>query len=182
LWRRGFASAIDWTLVFVLFLLLGYPLGMIETLGDAIGGPPGRVLFYGAEVAALAVVPAYFTYFLSTGHTLGMRALDIHVFSHRSGREPNVVRAFARALLALGFFYASLKAYALIQDEEELTRREELWRDFTVTVSAVALLGHVWKAADPDGRTLWDRLFGLIVVEDVVPTSMPSRLWSPWGT
>jgi hypothetical protein len=35
---------------------------------------------------------------------------------------------------------------------------------------------------DRSGRTLWDRLTGLAVVEDIVPTSMPDRLWSPWGT
>jgi hypothetical protein len=35
---------------------------------------------------------------------------------------------------------------------------------------------------DPAGRGLWDRLFGLAVIEDMVPSSMPERLWTPWGT
>jgi uncharacterized RDD family membrane protein YckC len=185
LWRRGTASALDWFLVFVLFILAGYPLGMIETLGDAIGGPAGRILFYGAEALALAIVPAYFAYFLATGHTLGMRALDIHVFSHGSGREPHLVQAVARSLLALLFFYFSFKAYTLVRGfhgNEGLSEREELWRDVALTVVGVAVLGNLWKLADPDGRTLWDRLVGLVVVEDVVPASMPGRLWSPWGT
>jgi uncharacterized RDD family membrane protein YckC len=187
LWRRGFASTIDWTLAFVLFLIGGFPFGMIETLGDAIGGPFGDILFYGAEALALAIVPAYFAYFLATGHTLGMRALDIHVFAHGTGREPHIVRAIARSLLALGFFYAFFKAYTLIrgfhgEDGNTLTAEEERWRDFAVTVCAVGVLGNLWQLADRKGRTLWDRLFGLVVVEDVVPASMPGRLWSPWGT
>jgi uncharacterized RDD family membrane protein YckC len=167
-------------MVFVLFLLASYPLGMIETLGKAIGGIYGDVVFYGAEALALAVVPAYFAYFFSTGSTLGMRALDIHLFSHGSGRAAHPVRAVARALLSLAFLFASLKAYALTRSVEELTARDELWRDLAVTVTVVAVLGNLWKLFDADGRTLWDRLAGLVVVEDVVPASMPDRLWSRW--
>ena len=49
-------------------------------------------------------------------------------------------------------------------------------------VAARAIAGGLWKLVDREGRTLWDRLFGLVVVEDVVPATMPDRLWSPWGT
>jgi uncharacterized RDD family membrane protein YckC len=179
------ASAIDWILVFVAFLIVSIPLGMIETLGRTIGGLFGDAVVYLVDALALGVVVAYFGYFLSTGHTMGMRALDIHVFSHATGREPHVVRAVARSLLSLAFFLATFKAYTLIRGfhgNEGLTDREEAWRDLAVTVSTVALVGGLWKIADPEGRTLWDRLTGLVVVEDVVPTSMPGRLWSPWGT
>jgi uncharacterized RDD family membrane protein YckC len=185
LWRRAAASAIDWILVFVAFLIVSIPLGMIETLGRTIGGLFGDAVVYFVDALALGVVVVYFGYFLSTGHTMGMRALDIHVFSHASGREPHVVRAVTRSLLSLAFFLATFKAYTLIRGfhgNEGLTDREETWRDLAVTVSTVALVGGLWKIADPEGRTLWDRLTGLVVVEDVVPTSMPGRLWSPWGT
>jgi uncharacterized RDD family membrane protein YckC len=179
------ASGIDWGLAFVLFLIASYPLGMIETLGDAVGGAVGWILFYGSEALALAVAPLYFVYFLATGHTLGMRALDIHVFSHGGGREPHIIQAVARSLLALLFFYCSLKAYTLVRGfhgNEGLSAREELWRDVSLTIVGVAILGNLWKLVDPDGRTIWDRLVGLVVVEDVVPASMPGRLRSPWGT
>jgi uncharacterized RDD family membrane protein YckC len=185
LWRRAVASAIDWTLVFVAFLIVSIPLGMIETLGRAIGGLPGDALVYLVDALALGVVVAYFGYFLSTGHTMGMRALDIHVFSHATGRESHLVRAVARSCLSLVFFLAAFKAYTLTRGwhgNEGLTHREETWRDLAATVATVALVGGLWKIADPEGRTLWDRLAGLVVVEDVVPTSMPGRLWSPWGT
>jgi uncharacterized RDD family membrane protein YckC len=185
LWRRAFASAIDWILVFVAFLIVSIPLGMIETVGRTIGGHFGDALVYLVDALALGVVVAYFGYFLSTGHTMGMRALDIHVFSHGTGREPHPIRAVIRSLFSLAFFLATFKAYTLIRGwhgNEGLTDKEETWRDLAVTVSSVAALGGLWKIADPEGRTLWDRLSGLVVVEDVVPTSMPGRLWSPWGT
>jgi uncharacterized RDD family membrane protein YckC len=185
LWRRAAASAIDWTLVFVAFLIVSIPLGMIETVGRTIGGLFGDALVYLVDALALGVVVAYFGYFLSTGHTMGMRALDIHVFSHGTGREPHPVRAVTRSLFSLAFFLATFKAYTLIRGwhgNEGLTDREETWRDLAGTVSTVALVGGLWKIADPEGRTLWDRLTGLVVVEDVVPTSMPGRLRSPWGT
>jgi uncharacterized RDD family membrane protein YckC len=185
LWRRGVASAIDWTLVFIAFLIVSIPLGMIETLGRAIGGLPGDVLVYLVDTLALSVVVAYFGYFLSTGHTMGMRALDIHVFSHATGRDPHLVRAVARSCFSLAFFLASFKAYTLTRGwhgNDGLSGWEETWRDLAATVSTVALVGGLWKLADPEGRTLWDRLAGLVVVEDVVPTSMSGRLWTPWGT
>lgn len=183
LWRRAVASAVDWALVFVLALLVGYPLGMIETLGKAVGGPFGDAIFYAGEVAALAVVPVYFAYFLSTGHTLGMRALDIHVFSYGSGREPHLAQAAARSVLAVGFFLAAVNAYGLLRGRPDgLSGMEETWRSVAVTGVLAALAGGLLKLVDAEGRTLWDRLFGLIVVEDVVPASMPDRLWSPWST
>jgi len=49
-------------------------------------------------------------------------------------------------------------------------------------VASIAFFGHLWQLRDPAGRGLWDRLFGLAVIEDMVPSSMPERLWTPWGT
>jgi hypothetical protein len=49
-------------------------------------------------------------------------------------------------------------------------------------VAGASLLGQLWMLVDGEGRTLWDRLTGLVVVEDIVPASMPERLWSPWRT
>jgi uncharacterized RDD family membrane protein YckC len=185
LWRRGVASGIDWVLAFVAFLLLSIPFGILQTLGDAVGGPAGDVLVVLAQSLALGVVVAYFTYFLSTGSTLGMRAMDIHVFAHGSGREPHLARAFARSLLALGFFLATIDAYRLIRGyhgPEGLSDAEELLKNVALAAAGVALAGQLWKLLDPHGRTLWDRLTGIVVVEDVVPTGMPDRLWTPWGT
>jgi uncharacterized RDD family membrane protein YckC len=184
LWRRGVASGVDWTLAFFSFLIVGYPLGMIQTLGDAIGGITSDLIFLITQIAGAGVIVGYFAYFFYTGHTLGMRALDIHVFSARTGRDPHPVRATIRGLLAFAFFIAAIDAYGLSRGgyAEELTSKQALWRTIALSVTGAALAGQLWKLVDPAGKTLWDRLTGLVVVEDVVPTSMPDRLWSPWGT
>jgi uncharacterized RDD family membrane protein YckC len=183
LWRRVAASALDWILAFTLYIIASYPLGIIQTLGDAMGGALADAVFVLTNAVAVGVFAAYFAYFFATGHTLGMRALDIHVFSHGSGREPHLVRASARALLSVGFFLATVNAYGLLRGHPDgLTDTEEIWRSVAVTGALVAAAGGLWKVVDPEGRSLWDRLFGLVVVEDVVPASMPGRLWSPWGT
>lgn len=182
-WRRAVASTLDWILVFTLYIIASYPIGVIQTTGDAVGGFVADLTFVLTQAAALGVVAAYFAYFFASGHTLGMRALDIHVFSHGSGREPQILQAAARALLSVGFFLATVNAYGLLRGQsDELTSTEEMWRNVATAGVLVAIAGQLWKFVDPDGRTLWDRLFGLVVVEDVVPTSMPGRLWSPWGT
>jgi uncharacterized RDD family membrane protein YckC len=181
-WRRVVASTLDWILVFVLYFIASYPLGMLQTLGDAVGGTVGDLMFVLTHAAVLGVVAVYFAHFFATGHTLGMRALDIHVFSHGSGRDPHLVQASARALLSVGFFLATVNTYGLQLGQQALTDREEMWRTFAVAGVLLAVAGNLWKFVDSDGRTLWDRLFGLVVVEDVVPATMPDRLWSPWGT
>lgn len=178
------ASAVDWVLVFVAFLIAGFPLGMIQTLGDAFGGIAADVIFVLTQIAGAGVVVAYFAYFLASGHTLGMRAADIHVFSARSGRDPHPFRAFMRALLSLVFFLAVIDAYGLSRGSyaDDLTSKQALWRTVALAITAIVLAGQLWKLVDPAGRTLWDRLTGLVVVEDIIPTGMPDRLWSPWGT
>lgn len=185
LWRRGTAAAVDWTLAGVCYLLVLIPLGVIQTLGLEFGGPGGSAVFWLAQAAALAVLLAYFTYFISSGHTLGMRALDIHVFAHRTGREPGRSRSFARALVGLGLATGALNAYAYLTGEPFLGQFSAFERRVGSVATAVALVGltgQLWKLVDPSGRTAWDRLTGLVVVEDIVPASMPDRLWSPWGT
>lgn len=183
--RRTLASALDWGIVFVLFFIVSYPLGMIQTIGETLGGAAADAFTALTEALGLGVVVAYFTWFFASGHTLGMRALDIHLFSYGSGREPHPVRAFARGLLALGFFLATVDAYGLSTGGYRgggLSDAQASWRGAAVAGAALAFTGAVWKLVDPQGRTLWDRLFGLVVVEEVVPASMPDRLWTPWGT
>src|SRR5215212_4795688 len=71
LWRRGAASTLDWVLVFFSFIILSYPLGMIQTLGDALGGVWADLIFDLTQAVGLGFVAGYFAYFFLTGHTLG---------------------------------------------------------------------------------------------------------------
>jgi uncharacterized RDD family membrane protein YckC len=185
LWRRVVAAALDWFLVFILFLLVGYPLGMIQTLGDALGGTAHTVISAVTQAIGLGVIVAYFAWLNASGHTLGMRALDIHLFDHRTGKEPDPVRASLRGVLSVGFFLAAIDAYGLSSGAYRhggLTDTQSNWRIAAIAGVVIAVVGGLWKLVDPEGRTLWDRLFGLVMVEEVVPASMPDRLWSPWGT
>jgi uncharacterized RDD family membrane protein YckC len=185
LWRRVIAAALDWFLVFVLILIASYPLGLIQALGDALGGTARAVLNGATQALGLGVIVAYFAWFNASGHTLGMRALDIHLFEYRTGWQPHPFRAGLRSLLSLGFFLAAIDAYGLSSGayrEGGLTDAQASGRMAAIAGVALAIIGGLWKLVDPEGRTLWDRLFGLVVVEEVVPTSMPDRLWSPWGT
>jgi uncharacterized RDD family membrane protein YckC len=185
LWRRIAGASIDWSLVFVLFILASYPLGMIQTLGNELGGTAQTAITALTDALGLGVVVAYFMWFDASGATLGMRALDIHLFSYRTGREPHLLQAGLRSLLSLGFFLASIDAYGLSAGAYRhggLTDAQSHWRLAAIAGVVLAVVGGLWKLIDPEGRTLWDRLFGLVVVEEVVPTSMPDRLWSPWGT
>jgi uncharacterized RDD family membrane protein YckC len=184
LWRRICAAALDWTSVFVVFLIASYPIGMLQTLASAVGGNVEVAIVDLTQALGLGIVLAYFGWFVSTGHTLGMRAFDIHVFAHGTGRDPHPLRAIARSLLSVGFFLATIDAYGLSTGayKEGLTDAQATWRTAALTGVGLALAGGLWCLVDPRGRTVWDRLFGLVVVEDVVPASMPDRLWSPWGT
>jgi len=141
------------------------------------------VLFVVAQALALSVLVGYFTAMLASGHTMGMRTLDIHVVATGSGREPSRWRALARSLVALVFAVAAINTYAyFFSFDSDFTPFERLVAAVAVPVATIALVGQLWMLVDRSGRTLWDRLTGLAVVEDIVPTSMPDRLWSPWGT
>lgn len=185
LWRRGLASALDWALAGIVYLLLLIPVGILEAIAELLGGAAGRALTTFGHVAAISAILAYFTFLLRSGHTMGMRALDIHVIAYGHGREPGFGRSLVRALLALLLGGALLNAYAYLGGWEGIGGLSSFQRsvgEAAVIVTAVGLLGQLWMLVDGEGRTLWDRLTGLAVIEDIVPASMPDRLWSPWRT
>lgn len=183
LWRRLVAAVVDWVAVISCYLIANIPLGMIERVSEELGRAAEATVFVAIQAAALTVVAGYFAFFLHTGSTLGMRAVDIHVVSHGSGEPPGLVASVWRSLLAVAFFLASFTAYTYLfgRYDGSLTRFEELVRAGAIGLATVALAGHLWKLVDEAGRSMWDRAAGLIVVEDIVPNSMPDRLWAPWG-
>ena len=185
LWRRGLASALDWGLAGVAYLLLLIPAGALDAIGELVGGAAGLSLTVLGQVIAVSAIVVYFTFLLKSGHTMGMRALDIHVRAHDEGREPGLVRSFARALLALLLGVAVINAYSYLQGRPplgEFSSFEQTVGETAVVVAGAGVVGQLWMLVDGEGRTLWDRLTGLVVVEDIVPASMPERLWSPWRT
>ena len=183
--RRRFVGAlIDWTIVTVCYLLVEIPLGVVQATGDEVGGVVFVVLFVLTQAAALAVIAGYFGFFLSTGHTLGMRAVDIHVVGAQVGHAPAVARAAGRGVLSVVFFLATFTAYTFVlgQYDTPLSTFHQVSRSASILVASLAFFGQLWQLWDRGGRSLWDRLVGVAVIEDMVPASMPDRLWSPWGT
>ena len=182
--RRFVAGLVDWLIVTVCYLIVEIPLGVVQATADEIGGAVFGVVFVLTQAAALAVVAGYFAFFFGTGHTLGMRAADIHVVGVDSGRSPTLARSAARGVLAVVFFLASFTAYTYLlgRYDTPLSTFHEVSRAVSIAVASAAVVGHLWQLRDRAGRSLWDRLFGIAVIEDMVPSSMPDRLWSPWGS
>jgi uncharacterized RDD family membrane protein YckC len=182
--RRLVGGLVDWTIVTVVFLIAQIPLGVIQATGDEIGGITFWSLFFLTQAAGLAIVAGYFTFFFSTGHTLGMRAADIHVVAARTGRSPALARAAGRGVLAVVFFLASFTAYTFVLGNYDtpLSTFHQVSRAVSIAIASLAFFGHIWQLRDRAGRGIWDRLCGLAVIEDMVPSSMPERLWTPWGT
>ena len=183
IWRRLVAGTVDWVGVITSYLIVNIPLGMIERVAEELGSVVEGVVFVAVQAAALSVVAGYFAFFFNAGSTLGMRAVDIHVVSHASGEPPRLLATVWRGLVSVVFFLASVTAYMYLfgHYDSPLTNFEEIARAGSIGIASVALVGHLWKLFDEAGRSVWDRAAGLIVVEDIVPTSMPDRLWAPWG-
>lgn len=182
--RRLVGGIVDWTIVTVWYLIVNIPLGVLQATADQVGGIVFWVAVVLTQAAALATVAGYFAFFFGTGHTLGMRAADIHIVDARSGQSPALARSAARGVLSVVFFVASFTAYTYVLGHYDtpLTTFYEIARAVSITVACVALFGHVWQFRDRDGRSLWDRLLGLAVIEDMIPATMADRLWTPWGT
>ncbi len=168
----------------VCYLIAEIPLGVIQATADEVGGVVFGIVFGLTQAAALAIIAGYFAFFFATGHTLGMRALDIHVVGAKDGRSPGLARAAGRGVLAVIFFLASFTAYTFVLGNYDtpLSTFHQVSRTVSITVASLAFFGHLWQLRDPGGRSLWDRFCGLAVIEDMVPSSMPERLWTPWGT
>jgi uncharacterized RDD family membrane protein YckC len=181
--RRIVAGIVDWTIVIVAYLIVEIPLGVLQATGAEVGGIVNAVVFVVTQAAGLAVVAGYFAFFIATGHTLGMRAVDIHVVGAQTGRTPTLARAAARGVLAVVFFLATFTAYTFVLGNYDtpLSTFHQVTRVASIVVTCIALSGHLWQLLDPSGRSVWDRVAGLAVIEDMVPSSMPDRLWSPWG-
>jgi uncharacterized RDD family membrane protein YckC len=182
--RRVVAGMIDWAIVTVWYLVANIPLGVLQATANEIGGVVYVTVLLLTQAAALAVIAGYFAFFFATGHTLGMRAADIHVVDARTGGNPTLGRAVARSLLSVVFFVASFTAYTYVLGHYDtpLSTFHEVARAASIAVAAIAFAGHMWQLPDRAGRSVWDRVAGLAVIEDMVPASMPDRLWSPWGT
>ncbi len=189
-WRRVAAGAIDWTLCYVAFLVVSIPLGAVQALGAVswregdFGGLPGQVLFVVTQLLTVAPVIAYFGLLLPTSQTLGMNALELRVVSTKTGRAPSYVTAILRGVLATvmaaSFYVTYLVATGF--DSRELDATSSRILDaahvlvFAGAASALAMM------LTPASRSLFDRLFGTAVIDDLEAVTPRMGPWGPLDT
>ena len=183
--RRLVAGLVDWMIVTVFFLIAQIPLGVLQATGDEIGGITSWSVFFLTQAAGLAIVAGYFAFFFSTGHT-ARDARSGHP-RRRGGDRPEPcarARRTAEESSPSIFFLASFTAYTFLLGNYDtplstvppgVARSLDRGRLNRVPRPPVA-------AARPGRARALGPPRGLAVIEDLVPSSMPERLWTPWGT
>jgi hypothetical protein len=174
--RRLGAAAIDWVLCGALLVLVAvfvaFPMEAIAR--DDFGNVSNDALWKVARGALAVPVLLYFGFFLRTGHTLGMRALDFHVRVARTGTAPGLARSAVRACFAVllaASVYVAWFGHFMKPPAPEDPYRPYYWEPAHVTIvtaewiTVVAVLGKLWSWVDRSGRSLWDHMFGLAFVE-----------------
>jgi len=188
LWRRAVAATIDWGMVYITFLIVSIPLGIVQSLGRVsweagdFGGRPGHIVFVTAELLTVVPVLGYWILLLPTSQTLGMRAADIRSVAKRSGRGISYLRATLRAVVATTFAFA---AYVVsmretsFQHEDALDHTSQLIVDASYVLFAVGCLSVLLIIVTPTRRSLVDRLFGTAMLDELEAVDPHMGPWGP---
>ena len=186
--RRLAAGAVDWVLCWVIFLLASIVGGIVQGVGVTIvdeGGPGvvlGVLLVVLSQLVIAAPIVAYFSVYWSLGSTLGMRALDIELVQDRTGLPPTWRRTVPRAVIAFLIALAVLNVYfAYSGGVDELDAFERALAAASVAVAAVGIAAKALLLVDPRRRSAFDRLFGLVYVEEFVYTDARPSPWIDAG-
>jgi uncharacterized RDD family membrane protein YckC len=185
-WRRAAAATVDWVVCYLLFLLVAIPLGMLQTLGTVsreegdFGGVPGHILQVTAQTLTVVPVVAYWTLLLPTSQTYGMRLMDMRRVSMRSGRAPSYVAAAVRGVIATamaGAFYAVYLNTTAFRDAA-LDDTSSFLLDASYVLAGIGCVSALVLLLTPTHRSLLDRLFGTIAVDELEATAPH---FGPWG-
>jgi uncharacterized RDD family membrane protein YckC len=174
-WRRLVAGTVDWGICFVTYLVIGIPLGVVEALGATMyddrtfGRLPGAALAVVAQVLSFIPFVAYFAYLWPTSQTFGMRVMDIRLVCAGTGRGPSRRRAILRAVIAM---VVAAGVYLVVMRETsfEKSHLDHLSRVLMTGAYALAIVAGVsalTSLVSPTGRSLFDRIFGTVVVDDL---------------
>jgi uncharacterized RDD family membrane protein YckC len=185
-WRRAVAGAVDWGLCYVIYVIVSIPLGVVQAVGTTsredgdLGGVPGGIAVVLAELLSFAPLIAYFAVLLPTSQTFGMRLMDIRSVSIRTGRalsrRMSIVRGISATAMAVGVYIVFLRETSF--EKEELDRLSRVVFDAASLLAALGGVSALVMMVTPTRRSLFDRLFGTAVVDDleaVVP------IIGPWG-
>jgi hypothetical protein len=184
--RRVGAGAIDWLICGVIFVIASIVAGVFEAVGAVsftagdLRGIPGSALITVSQVIVAAPVVAYFAYYWTTGATLGMRALDFELTREETGRPPGWRRTVPRGALAFVLALAVDNVYLVLAGEPlgEYSTAERIAITVSVVLVALLLVAKAWMLVDGRGRSLLDRLFGLVYVEELVFTRDRTLPWT----
>ena len=185
--RRLAAGGIDWLLCWVVFLIASIVAGIVQGVGFAsldvggVGTPLGIALIVLSQLIVAASIAAYFAYYWTTGSTLGTRALDFELVVDATGRPPSWSRTVPRAIIACLLALAILNVYFAWSGrstDEPLNAYERTLVAASFVVAAIGVAAKAWLVLDPRRRSVFDRLFGLVFVEEFVYTKARP---SPWA-
>lgn len=180
--RRFRAGGLDWAICVVLYLLASIPAGMLQ-IGSTVAGAASGALDATAQALVLVAPAAYLTGYLRTGHTLGMRALDLHVRVAATGERPGWLRSAGRSLLSVLFGAATyLTSLGLSGPPtvEGWSPRERTVLVASYTLALAGLAGTLWALPDGRRQTLWDKLFGLVRLDDLTSAAADAERYSLW--
>jgi hypothetical protein len=185
--RRALAGAADWTICFVVYILISFPAGIVQTVGRFAGNEGAQWLDWtllGLSQAMVAgAIVAYFAVGLRSSQTLGMRAVEVHVRVASTGLPPGIVRSVARAVVGLVFALAFVNVYVGVRGTDPvggISDAEQAVFEAAVVVAIAAAAGKLWAFVDPARRTLWDHLFGLVFLEDLDSRDPIAVGYSAW--
>jgi hypothetical protein len=185
--RRALAGAADWAICFVVYILASFPAGIVQTVGrfartEGAEGL-GWTLLVVSQVLVAGAIVAYFAVGLRSGQTLGMRAVEVHARVASTGLPPGTVRSVARAVVGLVFALAFVNVYVGFRGVDPvggISDIEQAIFEAAVVVALVAATGKASALVDPARRTLWDRLFGLVFLEDLDSRDPIAVGYSAW--
>jgi hypothetical protein len=186
--RRLGAGAIDWSLCVILYLLGSIVGGVFGTIGltsweaGDLRGIPGATLITISQLLIAAPIVAYFAAYWQTGSTLGMRALDIELAREETGLPPGWGRAVARGCVAFVLALAVNNVYLVLGGEpfEEYSTVQQVVIVVSVALVSFLLAAKALMLLDERRRSLLDRAFGLVYLEEVVFTQRDEGPW-PWS-
>ena len=174
--RRIGAGAVDWTIASVIFLVASIVGGVFQAVGDLSSGsgdlrgiPGGALLLLSQVIVAIPVV-AYFAAYWTTGSTLGMRAVDIELVREDTGRAPGWPRAVARSCVAFVIAFGVNTVYFALASAplDGYNSLERTVITISVVIVSLAAAAKLWMLVDGQRRSLLDRLFGYVYVEELV--------------
>jgi RDD family protein len=186
--RRLGAGAIDWSLCVILYLLGSIVGGVFASVGltsweaGDLRGIPGATLITISQLLIAVPIVAYFAAYWHTGSTLGMRALDIELAREETGLPPGWGRAVARGCVAFVLALAVNNVY-LVRGGDSFDEYSTVQQVVIVVSYALVALLVAAKATmflDERRRSLLDRAFGLVYLEELVFTHRDQGPW-PWS-